>query len=812
MALPLLPLLTDRDTGELCDLLDWSVLLGEDPVVLGTKTGRLQTTLRYVCPDTEHQHPLERASYLARLHTVLGTLTAGWAADWDWWHEPAPAYPASVWTTPVDWLVDELRRLDYEASPRHESQAFLTLSWLPPRGTQRWLQDLFVTTRVRDFTRALAQDVQAFQRGVTRFVGLLREVLVAVEPLDADHTCTYLHQSISPERTLLRCPEPPTQLDQQLSNTPFVPGQPPQLGDQFLQPLYIASWQTLLGTWLPEALSKMAFPVRLHVRWVPLGTQAAATFLRWEEKRWATGYRRSTKLLKMSSGLDHQEEIAGRDERPDAITAGQSILTVQAQVLAGEEVLGTLTPTLLTWAPDAETLAAQTRALTTVCFSQGLVVAPERAGASLAWLASLPGHVSLGTRGRSLRTQELTALMPHNTVWAGPARDAHLDGPPVLVATTDGTPFRLVTHVGELGHMLVAGPSRSGKSGLLGLLTRQWFRYPEAQLCIFDRDHALKAATLLGGGAHYALGTSASLGFQPLGHLETEQAQRWALGWLEGVLTGEGLAPTPAEREELWATVQRLAGLPTGQRTLTMCQRLLQVQRLKIGLTPFCQGGPYGFFDAAEDRLRLETRLVCFEMGGLLGLPRAVSPALAYIFHRLETAWFTGVPTLVIIDEAKWLLDTALFLGEVEVWLKARAKKNVSVVLSTQELFDLQRTTAWQAVLASVPTWLLLPNAAATRPEVQPFYQGIGCSEAETQLLATAQPLRDYLYRSPLGTRLFQVRLSPVERLLCAASRVEELAVLEDLATQVPAAALPAAWLRQWGYPEEAALLEAPPA
>lgn len=104
MALPLLPLVVERDTGALCDLLDWSVLLADDPVVLGTKTGRLQTTLRYVCPDTEHHHPTERASYLARLHTVLGTLTEGWAADWDWWHEPAPAYPAGVWTTPVDWL------------------------------------------------------------------------------------------------------------------------------------------------------------------------------------------------------------------------------------------------------------------------------------------------------------------------------------------------------------------------------------------------------------------------------------------------------------------------------------------------------------------------------------------------------------------------------------------------------------------------------------------------------------------------------------------------------------------------------------
>ena len=90
---------------------------------------------------------------------------------------------------------------------------------------------------------------------------------------------------------------------------------------------------------------------------------------------------------------------------------------------------------------------------------------------------------------------------------------------------------------------------------------------------------------------------------------------------------------------------------------------------------------------------------------------------------------------------------------------------------------------------------------------VRPFYTDIGVSDYGLQQLAQAQPFRDYLYVSPLGTRLFQCTLSPVERLLCAASRLEELAVLDTMAEKIPAHELPAAWLRQWGYDEEAALL-----
>jgi hypothetical protein len=55
---------------------------------------------------------------------------------------------------------------------------------------------------------------------------------------------------------------------------------------------------------------------------------------------------------------------------------------------------------------------------------------------------------------------------------------------------------------------------------------------------------------------------------------------------------------------------------------------------------------------------------------------------------------------------------------------------------------------------------------------------------------------------------IMQRRLSPVERLLCAASRPDELEVLDKLAQQYSPEELPAAWLRYWGYPEEAAQLD----
>ena len=809
MALPYPVTFTSYTTGDPADLIDWSVVIGEDPTVIGTKTGRLQTTLQYVCPDVEHMHASARASYLSRLHRVLGTLGAGWVADWDWWHEEAGPYPASTWHEPTHWLVDVIRQLDYEEHPRYESTAYLTLSWAPQHRRHRWLDGLFLTTgHVRRQAQRVAAEVQAFQLGVHRFANLLRE-LMQVTMLDADATCTYLHRCVSWDRYPVRCPSPAMALAEQLTNTPFVPGQPPRLGPVSIKPFWVKTWGEELGVWLPVALEKMPFPCRWHVRWEAMGAQAAGKFLRRMAKQWEQSHSTFLKKAKAAEGVKEDVATQERDNNPEAREASDSLLAVRREVLTGQEALGMLTPTFLTWAEDPEQLEAQVRGLETVAFAQGLVIYREKAGASLGWIASLPGNVAVGIRGVPLRTQELDALMPHTSVWAGPERNAHLQGPPVMVASTDGTPFRLVTHVGELGHMMVAGPSRSGKSGFLGLLARQWFRYPGARVCIFDRDNALKATTVLGGGAHYALGTPDSPGFQPLAAIDSDEEKRWALSWLEGVLIGEGLTPTVEEREELLEMLKRVGGLPPAQRTMSRAREQLMVQRLKPGLAPFCEGGAYPFFDASRDDFGLQdTRMVCFEMSGLLDYPRALEAALSYTLHRLEAAWFDGSPVQIIIDEARWLLANPVFVGGVQVWLKARAKKNVAVTLSTQELVDIYQTSAWQAVLGSVPTWLFLPNHAAMKPDVAAFYHSVGLTEEELSLLVNAQPLRDYLYRSPLGTRVFQLRLSPVERLLCAASRMEELEVLDELRTRETTETLPGAWLRHWGHHDEADVLE----
>src|SRR6185312_16728019 len=127
------------------------------------------------------------------------------------------------------------------------------------------------------------------------------------------------------------------------------------------------------------------------------------------------------------------------------------------------------------------------------------------------WLGSLPGHVYANIRQPLIHTLNLSHLLPLSSIWAGPERDTHLDGPPLFLAETSGsTPFRLSIHVGDVGHTLVVGPTGAGKSVLLALMALQFRRYPDAQVFAFDFGRSMRAAALAMEGDWHDLGGAIS--------------------------------------------------------------------------------------------------------------------------------------------------------------------------------------------------------------------------------------------------------------------------------------------------------------
>ncbi len=215
-----------------------------------------------------------------------------------------------------------------------------------------------------------------------------------------------------------------------------------------------------------------------------------------------------------------------------------------------QAAFGYLTAAVTVMDEDAGAADEKLRMVQRVIQGRGFVTIPETLNAVDAWLSSIPGNAYANVRQPIVSTLNLAHLMPLSAVWAGPEKNNHLDGPPLIVTRTDGaTPFRLVTHIGDVGHTLVAGPTGMGKSVLLATLAMQFRRYRGSCIFAFDMGRSMRATILGLGGEHYDLGTDGEIAFQP--RIDREGYRTWAAEWIEGRLLHEGVAVGPDEAGHL---------------------------------------------------------------------------------------------------------------------------------------------------------------------------------------------------------------------------------------------------------------------
>jgi type IV secretion system protein TrbE len=754
----------------LADHLPWAALVA--PGVVLNKDGSFQRTLRFRGPDLESATEAELVSTSARVNNVLRRFGSGWALFFDAERLEALGYPESRFPDAASWLVDKERQASFEGEREHyESRYHLTLVWLPPADTQATAERALVERPSGDKGRDWREALGHFVAETNRALDLLSGFMPEVKALDDEETLTFLHAAVSEKRHRVAVPETPMYLDALLADTPLAGGLEPMLGGQHLRTVTVLGFPSMSRPGILDALNHQDFGYRWVTRFVALDKAEATRALTKLRRQWFNKRKSVTAMLREVM-YNQPVQLLDSDADNKVVDADLALQALGQDYVA----FGYLTATITVADADAAAADEKVRSVERIVNGLGFTAMRERLNAVEAWLSSLPGQVYANVRQPLVHTLNLAHLMPLSSVWAGPSRNSHLDGPPLLFAQTSGsTPFRLSTHVGDVGHMLVVGPTGAGKSVLLSLLAMQFRRYPDARIYLFDKGWSARAAVLALGGAHHALGSGAegegegALAFQPLRRIDEPAQRTWAADWLGALLEHEKVVVAPEVKDAVWSALGSLASAPAQERTLTGLSLLLQSNALKSALLPYTLEGPFGaLLDAAEDRLAL-TQVQCFETETLMGQAGAVLPVLTYLFHRLEER-FDGSPTLLVLDEAWLFLDNPLFAARIREWLKVLRKKNVAVVFATQSLADIAGSSIAPAIIESCPQRIFLPNDRAVEPQQRAAYEKFGLNERQVELIARATPKRDYYLQSQRGNRLFDLGLGRIALAFCGAS------------------------------------------
>jgi type IV secretion/conjugal transfer VirB4 family ATPase len=793
---------------QLSDFLPWAALIA--PGVVLNKDGAFQRTMAFRGPDLDSSTPSELMGASARLNNAFRRLGSGWCIHVEARRAPAPGYPDSVWPDALSWLIDEERRAVFEAAgARFESAYFFTLTWLPPAERQTRLES-FLFEGARDGAGATASSVD-YRQYLDRFTNETNQILALMETLAPEarwladeETLTYLHDCVSDRPHRVAKPDTPFHLDALLTDAPLVGGLAPRLGRYHLRVISVRSFVTETEPGFLDALNRLAISYRWVSRFIPLDREEARRELEKTRKRWFS--KRKGLLTLLREALFREEALlVDNDAANQAADAD-----IALQELGADAVSAGYATLTITVADASEDMADDAvRQIQQIADGLGFVTQVESVNAVEAWLGSLPGQAYADARRPILLSPSLAHLLPLSAVWAGPHRNTHLNGPPLMLTATDGaTPFRLDLHVGDVGHTMIVGPTGAGKSVLLATLAAQWLRYTSchpagAQIYLFDKGRSCRATILGLGGDFFDLGEADALGLQPLECVNEPEERAWAQDWLVGLIASANVTVTPEVRTEVWRVLELLTDRPVEDRTLTLFAAMMQNQDVRAALHPFTQGGAHGRL-IDHDRSTLGYGPVqAFEMDDVLRRPEAAGAVLGALFHTLEKR-FDGRPTMLVLDEAWLFLKDAFFAAQIQDWLKTLRKRNVAVVFASQELADVEHSSIASTIIEACPTRIYLPNDRAREPHSRAFYAALGLNGRQIDLIASATPKRDYYLVSRDGCRLFELGLGPASLAFVGASRPEDHSLMDRVLAEHGASAFAEEWLDLRGQREAA--------
>jgi type IV secretion system protein VirB4 len=415
--------------------------------------------------------------------------------------------------------------------------------------------------------------------------------------------------------------------------------------------------------------------------------------------------------------------------------------------------------------------------------------------------AQLPGNHSYIARSSMLSSANFAGFSSMHNFATGTASGSHWGLPISILETTSQTPYWFNFHQRDIGHFLVTGPTGSGKTVALTFLLAQAFRIsPEPKAVFFDKDRGAEIFVRAVNGNYEVLEPGVPTGFNPLQLENTPANREFLLRLLKAMLEPADGRGFPQEEED---TVERAIGRicqePVDQRTLANLSGLLMgrsrsdANDLQSRLRPWFEGEKRWLFNARKDVLSFSgRRLFGFDMTHILDNAEVRTPALMYLYHRLEEL-LTGDPVLIFMDEGWKLLQDPTFSNYIVDKMKTIRKLNGIVGFGTQSAADIAKSPQSHTLIEQSATNLHFPNP---RADEESYIRRFGLTAKEFGFVRSTPPeRRTFLIKHGNDSVIAKLDLSAMPDIVKVLSgrkeTVEVCAALRARHGQDPAAWLP---------------------
>jgi type IV secretion system protein TrbE len=783
---------TFRQRGALLsELCPWVIMADEGIVLL--KNGALSCSYEFIAPDLGSAAPAKFAAISNSFNNALLMLGDGWSVQFELQRELTGQYPGAKFSNLAGFMIERQREINFSYTQKHfENRYYMTFTKELPSEIEQKSAGLFYkrSALYESLDRGLIEnEIKNFKMVTSKTADILASYM-SVKRLGSNDLFGYLHSSVSLDWHKMALPDDcKLFLDQAVIDMSLENSMPLKLGDYYIPIIAVAAFPSMTMPAMFDALNRADIPLRWSTRFTTCSKDSALKRIEKAEKIFHSK-RKSLGQWVMES-LMHVESTR---ENSGAYAQESDSSRANAECTMGNIGFGDYCSNIMIWNKDYDKAEEDANYISGLVSSCGFTCLEETHNALQAFLSMQPGNVYANPRQLFVSSGNLSHVIPISSVWSGLKQNKFLSEisgegrPQVICSTKYGIPYFLNFNHGDVGHHWVSGQTGAGKSTYLALCEVQWLKYPGAKVIIFDKDRSARNLTMCVGGTYIEPGND-DIAFQPLAELDTEEDQRWAAEFIECLLTEQHLDITATVRKAVFDTIKILASKKKETRDLTSFQQYCEglYQNPSTGrnditesLSPYVLGGQYGtLFDSRLTRLPFSFWTM-IEMGTLMKMSQgAVAPALMFLFRQCEKL-FDGKPVLLVLDEAWLFLKNPTFAAKIAEWLKVLRKSHVFVVFATQEINDAASCPIASTIISQCASKVYLADDQAETSMVHDSYVKFGLDESEIELIAKSQKKRDYFFKSPLGTRLFQLDLDTLQ-LGILTSSIEEQKMLDNI-------------------------------
>jgi type IV secretion/conjugal transfer VirB4 family ATPase len=784
----------------LADLLNYAAVV-DDGVIVG-KNGSFMAAWLYKGSDNASATDVEREMNSFRINQALANMGSGWMVHVDAVRRPAPNYShpsQSNFPDPVSAAIDEERRRTFEGLGNlYEGFFIITVTWFPPMLAERKFVELMFhddsdkpnnkarTHHLIDFFKKEVKNIESRMSSAVSMERLRGQKIMNEDGSTVTHDefLQWLQFCVTGINHAVMLPTNPIYIDNLIGGKELYTGVTPKLGRKFIQVVAIEGFPLESSPGILTRLAELPVAYRWSNRFIFMDHHEAVSHLEKFRKKWKQ---------KIRGFFDQVFNTNGGTVDEDAVSMVADAASAIAETNSGMVAQGFYTSVVVLMDESRSVVEAAALQLEKAINAMAFTARVETINTMDAFMGSLPGHGVENVRRPLINTMNLADLIPTSTIWTGenfaPNPLMPPNSPPLMHGLTSGnSPFRVNIDVRDLGHTIMFGPTRAGKSTHLAILAMSWRRYSNARLFTFDKGMSMYPSCKAAGGAHYVVaGAGEKLAFAPLSNLVTRSRRAWAMGWIDDLLALNGLKTTPEQRNLIAETIIEMGTVEEKEgRPGTLSEFTAKVQDIDIraALKDYTIDGLMGhLLDAEEDQLSISD-FITFEIEHLMDLgDRYALPVLLYLFMRIQEA-LDGRPTLIILDEAWLMLGHDVFREKIREWLKTLAKKNCRVLMATQNLSDASQSGILDVIVESTATKIYLPNMYARDEAATALYLRMGLNLRQIEIIATAQQKRDYYLVSEKGRRLYSLALGPLALSFVGATGPDDIAIIKKLEEQ----------------------------